>query len=214
MISAPRSASTWVPKGPAPNWETARMRTPSRRGLDGDDAAVALLRLSQLQHAATGVQRVADEVGLLVFERVHLEIGDGAPRDVGDAHPDDDAIDQRPQHHALLVLGVRLGVVRVRMQRVLVHGQQRKPRAVGLRDGAPRPVLELLPHRELFEVAPVAHGVPASMAWRAMARRRVSAAARSVRRRETAMAVAMSASMSWTAWCWQIGTPKAQRCWE
>jgi len=28
MISAPRSARTWVPKGPAPNWDTVRMRTP------------------------------------------------------------------------------------------------------------------------------------------------------------------------------------------
>src|SRR6266851_3852230 len=216
MISAPRSASTWVPKGPAPNWETARMRTPSRGGLamsvgkfafsergvallrhedlsrvgtdlvstlvcrdrlDGDDAAVALLRLPQLPHAAHGVQRVADERGLLVLERVHLEIGDGAPRNVGDAHADDDAEDQRAQHHALLVLGVGLGKMRVGMQRVLVHGEEREPRAVPLGDGAPGPVIELLSHRELLEVAPVAHGVPGSTAWRAMARRRVSSPA-------------------------------------
>src|SRR6266571_6077910 len=111
MISAPRSASTCVPKGPAPNWVTARMRTPSSGGfamsvgklpfsqggvvflghedlarigadlvsalvgpdgLHGDDAPVALLRLPQLQHAAHGVQRVADEGGLLVLERVHF----------------------------------------------------------------------------------------------------------------------------------------------
>src|SRR5512145_2363384 len=32
MTSAPRSASTCVPKGPAPNCDTARMRTPSSGG--------------------------------------------------------------------------------------------------------------------------------------------------------------------------------------
>src|SRR5215475_8340167 len=32
MTSAPRSASIWVPKGPAPNWETARIRTESSGG--------------------------------------------------------------------------------------------------------------------------------------------------------------------------------------
>src|SRR5207247_4414544 len=152
MISAPRSARTWVPKGPAPNWETARMRTPSRGGLamsvgelafsergmsllrhedlprvgadliptlvrscrlDGDNAAIALLRLPQLEHAAAGVQGVADEGGLFVLECVHLEIGDGAPRNVGHALADDDTEDQRAQHHSLLVLGVCLGTVLV-----------------------------------------------------------------------------------------------------
>jgi len=44
------------------------------------------------------------KVGFSCFERVHLEIGDGAPRDVGDGHADHDAIDQRPQDHPLLVL--------------------------------------------------------------------------------------------------------------
>src|SRR2546422_11754981 len=32
MTSAPRSASTWVPKGPAPNCETASTRRPSSGG--------------------------------------------------------------------------------------------------------------------------------------------------------------------------------------
>jgi hypothetical protein len=34
------------------------------------------------------------------------------------------------------------------------------------------------------------------------------------RSRATVMWVAMSASLSWMAWCWQIGTPKATRCCE
>jgi len=41
-----------------------------------------------------------------------------------------------------------------------------------------------------------------------------SPAARWVKSLDTAMAVAMSASLSWIAWCWQIGTPKAERCCE
>src|SRR5215813_9282596 len=212
MISAPRSASTWVPNGPAPNWETARTRTPSsgglamsvgklaiaeggvvplrhedlagvgadllatlvaRGGLHGDDAAVALPRLAQLEDAALRVQGVADEGGLLVFEGVHFEVGDGASGDIRHRHANDHAVDERAQDHALLVLGVGLGVVGVGMERVLVHGQEGEPRAVGLGDGAPRPVPEHLADRELLEVASVAHGTPvlsrlASAACRAM----------------------------------------------
>src|SRR3984893_14617995 len=121
MTSAPRSASIWVPKGPAPNWETARMRRPSSGGrlisirepalaqgsvallrhkdLPGvgahhlvplvealgrhrDDPPVALARLPELQHAGARIEGVADEGGLLVLERVHLEVGDGAAREV------------------------------------------------------------------------------------------------------------------------------------
>src|SRR5512147_1040647 len=122
MMSAPRSASTWVPKGPAPNCDTARIRTPSSGGRaisvgqsalaeggvallghedfpgvraddfaplvealggDGDDAAVALARLPHLEHAGARVEGVADEGGLLVLERVDLQVGDGPSRDVG-----------------------------------------------------------------------------------------------------------------------------------
>src|SRR5712692_6377489 len=209
MISAPRSASTWVPKGPAPNCETARMRTPSsggrfnpgcgslmsigqlaqaeggvvllwhehlarirayllaalveRGGLHSYHAPVALARLVKLEHAALRIERIADEGGLLVLEGVDLKVGDGAPRDIGHAHTDGHAEDERAHHHALLVLGVGLGVVGIGVQGVLVHGQQREPRAVGLGDGAPGPVLEVLPDREFLEVAPVAHaGFPAS----------------------------------------------------
>src|SRR2546425_1419397 len=216
MISAPRSASTWVPNGPAPNCETARMRTPSRgglflscrgwslmsigqlaraksgmvllrhehlarvrahllaalvqpRGLHGHHAPIALAGLVKVEDAALGIEGVADEGGLLVLERIHFQIGDGAPRDVGHAHADDHAEDERAHDHALLVLRVRLGIMGIGMQGMLVHGQQREPRAVGLGEGAPRPVLELLPDREVLEVAPVAHADrPASRAasWR------------------------------------------------
>src|SRR5262245_43885985 len=199
MISAPRSASTWVPKGPAPNWDTARMRTPSSGGrgmsvrepafaergvvlpghenlprvgahllaslvgcgrLHRDDAAIALLRLAELEHPARGVQRVADEGGLLVLERVHFQVRDGAPRDVRHGHADHHAVDERAQDHALLVLGVGLGVMRVRVEGMLVHGEEGEPGAVGLGDGAARPVPEHLADRELLEVASVAHGAP------------------------------------------------------
>ena len=41
---------------------------------------------------------------------------------------------------------------------MLVHGEQREPRAVRLGDGAAGPVAELLADRELLVVAAVAHG--------------------------------------------------------
>src|SRR5215831_12924266 len=129
MISAPRSASTWVPNGPAPNWETARTRTPSSGGLAMSvgklaraEGGVVLLRLAQLEDAALRVQGVADEGGLLVLEGVHLEVGDGASGDVRHRHAYDHAVDERAQDHALLVLRVGLGVVGVGVERVLVHG--------------------------------------------------------------------------------------------
>src|SRR5258705_1724406 len=198
MMSAPRSASIWVPKGPAPNWDTARMRSPSSGGrvisvgepplaerrvallrneyfpgirahglaalvdpLGGhrDDAAVALARLPQREHAALRVEGVADECRLLVLELVHLEVRDGPLRDVGHRHADHHAVDQRAQDHALLVLGVGLGVVSVGVERMLVHREQREPRAVRLGDGAAGPMGELLTDRELFVEAAVAHGV-------------------------------------------------------
>src|SRR5262249_35632995 len=59
--------------------------------LDGDDAAVTLARLGQLEHRAPRVQRVADERGLLVAEPVDLEVCDGAAGDVGDGHAYDEA---------------------------------------------------------------------------------------------------------------------------
>ena len=101
-----------------------------------------------------------------------------AAGDVGHRHADDHAEDEGAQHHALLVLCVRLGVVRVRMQRVLVHREKREPGAVRLADRAPRPVREELAHRELFEVAAIAHdGIPVnarSIARRATSRRSAS----------------------------------------
>src|SRR5262245_970010 len=141
MTSAPRSASTWVPNGPAPNCETARMRTPCRGaarlsgsrsvisvrerafaergmvllrhqhlarvaahplaalvdpdGLDGDDPAVALARLPQLDHGALGIERVADERRVLVPERVHLQVGDRRARHVGLSTGEDDVESER-----------------------------------------------------------------------------------------------------------------------
>src|SRR5215470_11158611 len=119
MTSAPRSARSWVPKGPAPNCDTARIRSPSSGGraisvgepalteggvvllghedlsrvgahgfaslvrpqsLNGDDAAVALLRLAHLEHAGLRVECIADEGRLLMLERVDLEVGDGTAR--------------------------------------------------------------------------------------------------------------------------------------
>src|SRR5687767_11536483 len=41
MTSAPRSARSWVPKGPAPNCETERMRSPASMGAVGAGARPA-----------------------------------------------------------------------------------------------------------------------------------------------------------------------------
>jgi len=51
--------------------------------------------------------------------------------------------------------------------------------------------------KSLAIAAAVVYGLPASF----------SVAARSVRSRAPSMAVAMSASIHWTIWCWPIGTP-------
>src|SRR5207247_2535848 len=148
-----------------------------RGGLDGHDAPVALSRLPQLEHAAPRIQGVADEGGLLVLERVHLEIGDGPSRDIGHRHADDHAVHERPKDHPLLVLSIRLRVMGVRVQRMLVHGEESEPGAVRFGDGAARPVPEGLTDREFFKVASVAHGTPTfrwtlATAWRAMALRK------------------------------------------
>src|SRR5258705_10434658 len=140
MMSAPRSASIWVPNGPAPNCDTARMRTPSSGGrvmsgrepalaeggvvFPGDehgagigahgfaslvhalgghrnDAAVALARLPQREHAALRVESVADEGRLLVLELVDLEVREGPPQDTGHNHADHHPLCNRPQDQPL-----------------------------------------------------------------------------------------------------------------
>src|SRR2546428_2395529 len=60
MISAPRSASTWVPKGPAPNCETARMRTPSSGGRFNRRWG-SLMSIGQLAQAEGGVVSLRHE---------------------------------------------------------------------------------------------------------------------------------------------------------
>src|SRR5712692_9684616 len=55
MTSAPRSASIWVPKGPAPNWEIARIRSPS--------SGARLMSVGQPTLAEGGVALLGDQDG-------------------------------------------------------------------------------------------------------------------------------------------------------
>src|ERR1700675_2490504 len=64
MTSAPRSARTWVPKGPAPNWETARIRTPSsggRRLADTEGEPGSVMSVGQLALTQRGMVLLRDE---------------------------------------------------------------------------------------------------------------------------------------------------------
>ncbi len=116
----------------------------------GDEAlAGPALRRALGEHLAVGVDRVADEHGRRQLDLAPAEVGDGLLAHVGDAHAGDDrereaAVDQR-----LLELGLR-GIGGIEMQRVLVHGQQREPDVVGLRDGAAGPVLVDVAHDEVI----------------------------------------------------------------
>src|SRR5262245_44810280 len=67
MISAPRSARTCVPNGPAPNCDTVRIRTPSSgaRVISVRDLALAERRLVLLRHQHLSRVR-ADRVAALV----------------------------------------------------------------------------------------------------------------------------------------------------
>src|SRR3989441_766950 len=137
--------------------------------LHGDRPAVAALRLARVEHGRLGVERVADEHRRVVGDLLDLEVGDGASRHVRHGHPDPDREDERPQDQPLPMLGVLLGVVRVRVDRVLIHRQEGEPGAVRLADRSPRPVAGDLADRELLEIASVGHRV-AQRRWAASRR--------------------------------------------
>ncbi len=58
------------------------------------------------------------------------------------------------------MLRVLFGVVRVGVDRMLVHREEREPGAVRLADRPPRPMFQDLARRELLEVASVGHRLP------------------------------------------------------
>jgi len=92
-----------------------------------------------------------------VLDLLILEIGDRASADIGDAHPDNNAENQRPNHQALPMLQLA-GVVRIDVKRILIHRQQAEPGVIGLADRASRPVFEDLAGFKFFVVSSEGHG--------------------------------------------------------
>src|SRR5215813_1560880 len=142
----------------APEGEHALSALVNRPRLHLHDAPIALTRLTLVEDAGLGIEGIAVEGRMVVSDLLDLEVGDGAPRDIGHREADADGEDERAEDDALSMLGERLRVVGVAVQRVLVHGEQSEPGVVGLGDGAPGPVLDDLAHRELLVEPSVAHG--------------------------------------------------------
>src|SRR3712207_6098159 len=83
------------------------------------------------------------------------EVGDRLARDVRDAHPERQAVDERAHDDVAALLGLaRVHIVDV--QRVVVHGDQAEEVVVVLGDRLGRPVLVDGADLELLEVPPVA----------------------------------------------------------
>src|SRR3954454_24457118 len=92
-----------------------------------------------------------------VAELLRGEVGDRLAADVGDAHAQREAVDERPDDDVAPLLGL-LGVDVVEVQRVVVHGDQAEQVVVRLGDRLGRPVLVDVTDLEFLEVAPV--GMP------------------------------------------------------
>src|SRR3954469_12144552 len=90
-------------------------------------------------------------------ELLRGEVGDRLAADVGDAHAQREAVDERPDDDVAPLLGL-LRVHVVEVQRVVVHGDQAEQVVVRLGDRLGRPVLVDVTELELLEVAPV--GMP------------------------------------------------------
>src|SRR5690242_13312054 len=125
--------------------------------LDVDDAAIGLAgRLAQIQDFGFRVQRVSGKQRLLEGDDIVAEIRDGLAAGIGDAHADSQAEDQRIGDGTApewLLLGEML----VDVEGMLIHGEQREPRIIVLRDGAAGPVLVDRADCELFIVAAKSH---------------------------------------------------------
>ena len=161
-----------LPPGPSTAWEgapasrrgtsTSRLnsatRTPSwlwTRVWTLHGPAIGLgLRLALLEHLGLDEQGVAVEDRRGVLELLGGEVGDRLARDVGDAHPQRQRVDERPHDHVAALLGLR-GVDVVDVQRVVVHGDEAEEVVVGLGHRLGGPVLVDGPDLELLEVAPV-----------------------------------------------------------
>ena len=97
------------------------------------------------------------EGGPEVLERLHLQVGDRLARHVRHRHPEQQRVDVVADHHILAEVGARPGVVRVQVQRVVVHGEQAEQVVVVLGDRLARPVLVDRADLELLEVPTELH---------------------------------------------------------
>src|SRR2546421_2797636 len=86
------------------------------------------------------------------------EIGNRFLAHVADAHARQQCHRERRGDDAAAELGVAR-ILLVEVERVLVHGEQREPGVVGLRDGASRPMLVDVADREVLIIAPEALAV-------------------------------------------------------
>src|SRR5581483_1924648 len=131
-------------------------------GLDGHHAPVGLaLRLHLVEHRGHGVDRVAVERRHLVLQRLDLQVGDGRPADVGDAHAEHQRVHEVAHHDVLAELGGLLGVPGVGVEGVVVHGDHAEEVVVVLGDRLARPVPVDVADLEVLEVPaerPVVHG--------------------------------------------------------
>ena len=123
-------------------------------GLDRDDAAVGLaLRFHLAEHLRLRVDGVAVERRLLVLQGLDLEIRDRDTTDVGNRHPEHERVHQVADHDVFAELGLALCVIRVGVERVMVHRHHAEQMVVELGDRLAGPVFVDVAGLEILEVA-------------------------------------------------------------
>src|SRR6478735_149081 len=109
--------------------------------LDVDDAAVVLGgRLPLVENGRLAVDRVAVEGRGDVAQRLDLEVGDRLAGDVGHRHAEQQRVDVVADDDVLPELRRSRGVVRVEVERVVVHREQAEEVVVVLRHRLAGPV--------------------------------------------------------------------------
>src|SRR4029453_10629269 len=109
-------------------------------------------RFALVDHLGLRVDRVAVEDGLRELDLLEPEVAHRrTERGLADREPHGDAEGEEAIDQRLAELRLRRRV-EVDVKRLRVHRQAREPYVVGLGDGAPRLVAELLSYRELLEV--------------------------------------------------------------
>jgi hypothetical protein len=92
-----------------------------------------------------------------VPQRLDLQVGDGLAGDVRHGHAEQERVDVVARHHVAAEVGGLPGVVRVQVERMVVHRQQAEQVVVVLGDRLARPVLVDRADLELLVAAPESH---------------------------------------------------------